>query len=153
MNPEQARAFGDLVRSRREELGLTRQQLAAAMEVRDSTVTRLEQGKFAAPRPDKLARLADALRLDLADVFATVGYLVPTTLPGWREYLTTKYPDLPPAAVDELVSAFLDVASRYGVPFDQGTDGRPPTRRRGATRPTRERLAEDFGEDFEDRPR
>ncbi len=147
MNPEQAREFGELVRAQREALGLTRQDLAARMEVRDSTITRIEQGKFAAPRPDKLARLAEQLRLDLADVFAMVGYIAPRELPRWQQYLQTKYPDLPEAAVDELHAALVDIAARFGVEMSpEEVPIETPVPR--VIRPTSERLVKEFGEDF-----
>jgi transcriptional regulator with XRE-family HTH domain len=55
MNQEQSQALGALIRARRLELGYTTYQLGAAAGVQNSTVVRIEQGKFAAPRPDKLA--------------------------------------------------------------------------------------------------
>ena len=63
---------------------------------------RLERGTYISPAPDKLARIAETLELDLADVFALAEYAVPTGLPALPQYLRLRYPDLSKAAVDEL---------------------------------------------------
>jgi transcriptional regulator with XRE-family HTH domain len=148
MNPEQARDLGQLVKARRESLNMTRNQLAELMQVRDSTVSRLEHGKFAAPRPDKLARLAEVLHLDLADVFARAGYVVPTEMPHWSHYLRAKYPDLPASAIQELRVLFTDLAARHNVaiPIEEIVDDQWPGQR---GKPTSGTLARAFGEDFE----
>jgi len=115
MTVEQAKAFGVFLRHRREALGLNRSQLARLIDTRDSTINRLEAGAISAPRPDKLTRIADYLHLDLADVFAMVGYAVPRQLPACLPYLRAKYPTLPQAAIEEMESDFKEVAARHGV--------------------------------------
>src|SRR5437870_5240835 len=102
MNPQQAKELGDRLRARREELGLSQRDLEAQTGVDNATITRIERGAFSAPRPDKLTRLADALGLSLADVFALAEYVVPDELPTFTPYLRSKYRDLPPPAVEEL---------------------------------------------------
>lgn len=69
MNQEQAKALGALIRQRRLELGYTTYQLGEAAGVPNSTVVRIEQGKFKAPRPDKLASFAQFLGMTLAELF------------------------------------------------------------------------------------
>jgi len=112
-------ALGALLRQRREDLGYSKTQLARAAGVRDSTVLRFEQGKFAAPRPDKLARFAKLLGLSLADLFAWAGYLVPDELPTFSAYLSTKYPDLSDTAVAELLGHFEELITRHGLELKQ----------------------------------
>ena len=119
MNQEQSKSLGELLRQKRKELGYTTYQLADAAGVRNSTVVRFEQGKFAAPRPDKLARFASLLELPLADVYARAGYLVPDELPTFEPYLKTKYQDLPATAIGELNQLFKELAVRYGLGIDQ----------------------------------
>jgi transcriptional regulator with XRE-family HTH domain len=94
MNQQQALVLGNLLRARRQELGFSTYQLAAAAGVNSSTVVRIELGQFAAPRPDKLAKFAKALKMNLAEVYAKAGYIVPEELPDLDTYLSTKYPDL-----------------------------------------------------------
>jgi transcriptional regulator with XRE-family HTH domain len=114
MNPEQARELGRQLRARRDELGLSVRDLAKLAELDNGTIVRIEQGAFAAPRPDKLSRIAEALGLNLADVFALADYSVPSELPSFSPYLRTKYRDLPVPAVEELERSFKRIAKRHG---------------------------------------
>lgn len=115
VNQEQAEELGKLLRERRQELGLSTHQLGAQVGVRQSTILRVEHGRFASPRPAKLARIAEALSLDLADVYVRAGYLLPDGLPSFEPYLTAKYRNLPESAVVELVGHFDELAARHGV--------------------------------------
>ncbi len=63
---------------------------------------RLERGVYAAPAANKLARIAEELVLELADVFALAGYAVPSSLPALPHYLKLRYPELQREAIDEL---------------------------------------------------
>jgi|HubBroStandDraft_1064217.scaffolds.fasta_scaffold26197_2 transcriptional regulator with XRE-family HTH domain len=102
MNPERAQRLGEFLRARRIELGLSARQVARTVDVRDSTIMRLERGAYAAPAADKLARVAGALKLELADVFALAGYVVPKSLPALPHYLKVRYPELADEAIGEL---------------------------------------------------
>jgi transcriptional regulator with XRE-family HTH domain len=102
MTQERAQRLGDFLRARRHELGLSARYVARAVNVRDSTIMRLERGCYAAPAPDKLARIAEVLRLELADIFALAEYLIPTSLPALPHYLRARYPELTNPAIDEL---------------------------------------------------
>lgn len=73
------------------------------------TVVRLEQGRFASPSPAKLAHLAAALNLPLADVFAGAGYLVPDELPSFEAYLRARYPELSARTRNRLIRYFQDI--------------------------------------------
>jgi transcriptional regulator with XRE-family HTH domain len=108
-----ARQFGLMLRERRESLGLTTRQLAAAAKVPHTTIVRIEQGRIAAPRPDKLARLATALGFTPGELFASVGYLHATDLPDLRTYLRAKYPGLPEAAITELGQQLDQLTSKH----------------------------------------
>lgn len=94
MNQQQARVLGNLLRAKRRALGFSTYQLAVAAGVNSSTVVRIELGKFAAPRPDKLAKFARALGMNLGEIFAMAGYIVPDDLPEIESYLQVKYPSL-----------------------------------------------------------
>lgn len=114
MNPKQAKELGRQLRARREELGLSLRDLEKLTDVDNGTIVRIEQGAFAAPAPDKLSRIADALKLSLADVFALAEYSTPSGLPSFSPYLRTKYRDLPAPAVEELERSFKRIAKRHG---------------------------------------
>ena len=87
--------LGSLLKQKRKALGLSLRQLAKLADVNDVNIFRLERGDCAAPAPDKLARIAEALGLSLADVYALADYAVPTDLPSFKPYLKTKYRGLP----------------------------------------------------------
>jgi transcriptional regulator with XRE-family HTH domain len=114
VEPTQAKELGQQLRTRREELGLSLRQLEKLADVDNGTIVRIEQGAFAAPAPDKLARIAEALDLSLADVFALAEYAVPGDLPSFQPYLRTKYRDMPREAVDDLNKAFARIVRKHG---------------------------------------
>jgi transcriptional regulator with XRE-family HTH domain len=120
---QRAQELGRKLRTRREELGLSTRRLAEQAGMDDATVVRLEQGAFAAPRPDKLSRIADALGLSLADVFAFAEYVVPGDLPSFHPYLLSKYPDMPQAAIDELLSEFDRITHEYDYALEGAQEG------------------------------
>ncbi|MBK6439182.1 MAG: helix-turn-helix domain-containing protein [Candidatus Microthrix sp.] len=92
MDEEQAKRLGAFLRARREELGWSSRRLAAECEMNDATIVRIENGQFAAPKPDKLSRITEALGLSLSDVFALADYAAPSDLPHFMPYLRTKVP-------------------------------------------------------------
>ena len=136
MDQDEARRFGHLLKRRRGELGLSTHDLGKLVGTRNSTIIRIEQGAFAAPRPDKLARIAEALHLSLADVYARAGYVVPDELPTFREYLAARYRDLPDVAASELARLFDELMIQHGssaatfvvdeVPSDEINDNEDP---------------------------
>jgi transcriptional regulator with XRE-family HTH domain len=119
MKPEQSKALGALLRERRQQLGYSTYQVAKAAGATNSTVVRFEQGQFAAPSPDKLARFAEMLGIPLADVYARAGYLIPDELPTFEPYLATKYKELPESALFELRQLFNALMKRHGLFTDQ----------------------------------
>jgi len=123
VEPEQAKELGQRLRARREELGLSLRQLEKLTDVDDGTLVRIEQGAFAAPAPDKLARIAEALGISLADVFALAEYAVPGDLPSFQPYLRSKYRDMPPEAVDDLNKAFARIVRKHGYDPEGPKDG------------------------------
>ena len=118
VEPERAQELGRRLRARREELGLSLRRLAERANVNDVTVMRLERGAFAAPRPDKLSRIAEVLGLTLADVFAYADYVVPGDLPSFHPYLLSKYRDMPQEAIDDLVNAFESIVQKHGYALE-----------------------------------
>jgi transcriptional regulator with XRE-family HTH domain len=59
---------GDKVKRYRRGAGLTQKQLADAAAVTQSTVTQIETGTIAEPRPGTLKKLADVLGVTPADL-------------------------------------------------------------------------------------
>lgn|GEM_PF-654060 len=137
MEPDQAVELGQMLRERREALGLSTRQLSARTGVNDVTISRIERGEFAAPRPDKLTRLAEALGLSAADVFAMADYVTPTELPSFTPYLRTKYRDLPAEAIAEIEQYAQRLANEHGVALagpapgeDEQPEPSPPSKKK-----------------------
>lgn len=123
MNREQAKRLGQWLKQRRQEAGISAVQLAKMVGTTDGTILRIEQGAFAAPDPHKLSRIAQALGLNLADVYAMAEYAVPDDLPSFQPYLRRKYGDMPSAAVKDLDRAFGEIAKKHGYDPDGPRDG------------------------------
>jgi transcriptional regulator with XRE-family HTH domain len=83
--------LGDLLKRERERAGLTVRQLADAAGLVPSTVSRLETGFIATPRPKHLQQLAGALGIEVEDLYVAAGYLTEDALPELRTYLRAKY--------------------------------------------------------------
>jgi len=65
--------FGALVRHHRKRAGLSQAQLAERIDRQTNAVQRLESGE-AAPTFDTVVRLAEALDVDVRDLFGVEGY-------------------------------------------------------------------------------
>ena len=115
MDKDQAVRFGKWLRERRHAAGMSTHELGDRIGARNSTIIRIEQGAFAAPSPDKLARIAEVLGISLADMYGHAGYAVPDDLPGFHAYLPARYQDLPESAVQELVELFESLLDRHGL--------------------------------------
>lgn len=123
MNQSQAPGLGQWLRERRQEAGIGTTELAKRTGINDATITRIEQGTIARPDPRKLSRIADALELNLADVYAMAGYATPTGLPSFQPYLRRKYQDLPETALDDLQQAFDRIIKQHGYDPHGPTNG------------------------------
>lgn len=102
---------------------MSARQLANVADMKQTTINRIEQGQFANPRPDTLVRLTEALGLNLADVYAHAGYVVPADLPSFKPYLRTKYRDLPTGEVEKIEAYAARLAKKHGVRLDGPAPG------------------------------
>jgi len=139
MNPQQAKKLGRHLRTTRESMGISAREVARRSAIPDSTVVRIEQGAFAEPTPDKLARMAAVLGLNLADLYVMADYPVPNELPTLRPYLRSKYRNLPSGAADEIEAYAQKLAMRHGVNLAgpaPGEDEAPAPTQSGGSRKT-----------------
>lgn len=107
------RKLGRFLKEAREAKGLSQRQLAKSVGIAFSSISRMEKGEFGSPDPAKLQRIAAVLDIDLEDIYAMAGYLVPKGLPEFGPYLRAKY-ELPETAVKELHKYFETLQDRYG---------------------------------------
>ncbi len=122
MEPDQAQRLGQFLRKARQDKQLSAMQLSELTGISDASIIRTEQGKVNSPAPDKLVRIAEALDVPVADVFALAEYMVVDELPTFAPYLRTKYAALPEEAVEALQSYAEHLAHKHGVQFLDGPD-------------------------------
>jgi transcriptional regulator with XRE-family HTH domain len=136
MDDKRAKQLGDLLRTKRRQLGLSTRALSDLADVPDSTIVRIENGMFAAPAPDKLARIADALDIPLADVYAIAEYAAPKQLPTLQPYLRAKYGHMTDREVKNVTNYVTELLGRRGVDLNgpaPGEDEAPEAPRRTKT--------------------
>jgi transcriptional regulator with XRE-family HTH domain len=100
------KSFGTILRSRREELGLSRRALAEQAAVDASHLLRLETGEKR-PTVELVKRLAKALQLRAEDLQAVANENLPRLAP----YLRAKY-NLDDESIAELEVHFAEVSRR-----------------------------------------
>lgn len=61
--------FGEIIRKRRKELGLTIEQLAEKADVSDGLISLLERKKLKDIKISNLQKISEALKLDMSDFF------------------------------------------------------------------------------------
>ncbi|MCL4367880.1 MAG: helix-turn-helix domain-containing protein [Actinobacteria bacterium] len=127
MTPEQAKILGQMLKARRAELSLSSHRLAELADIDQATVVRLEAGSIAAPRPDKLSRIAKVLALSGADIFALADYTVPQDLPTLKPYLRSKYRDMPSEDVEKIEAYVARLAKKHGLQVSEPAPGEDET--------------------------
>jgi transcriptional regulator with XRE-family HTH domain len=111
-NQEQAARLGAHVRHLRQAKGLSVRGLAAQAQVDATWLSRLEHGIYTSPDPRSLWRLAQALEIDVEELYLDAGYSDGRGLPGFGPYLRAKY-DLPAEAISQLEAHFELISEKY----------------------------------------
>ncbi len=95
------KTLGTFIRERRQDLGLTQEQLAERVgpSVRQSEISRLEHDGIALPRRSRLEEIAAALDVSIGDLLVTTGWMD-------EENRASLLPD--PAPLEDAVDDFLD---------------------------------------------
>jgi transcriptional regulator with XRE-family HTH domain len=127
MDKEHAQRLGAVIREHRQAAGLSLRDLDELTGVDNSLIARMEQGAILTPAPDKLSRIAEALHIPLADLYAIAGYDAPNELPALRPYLRTKYRRLPSSAADELEAYIDHLEQKHGVDLSGPKPGEDET--------------------------
>ncbi len=131
MDKDQAKRLGALIKAKRAEAGVSLPKLEALTGIDDGLLSRMESGLILTPSPDKLGRIADALKIPLADLYALADYAAPSQLPSMRPYLRTKYRELPEEAAEQLDAYVKRLAKKHGVDLSgpaPGEDEEPELR-------------------------
>lgn len=102
MIPSDMGLFDRTLRARREELGLGQGALAERVGVTQQTISRWESGEIIPP-PKRLARLAEALDLDVRRMLSYAGYLGAEPAGDDWDGLTVFYEHMPRLTNEELL--------------------------------------------------
>lgn len=122
MTEDERQALADLLRSRRQELGISASELARRAGIDKGLLTLLDQRKIAQPRVDTIRALAAALDIPLADLYAATNWLPEGSLPSLRPYMRAKYDNLPDEAVAEVERMVDRLTKKYGHGPKTGED-------------------------------
>jgi transcriptional regulator with XRE-family HTH domain len=102
-----SKSLGTFIRERRQDLGLTQEQLAERVGegVRQSEISRLEAGGVMLPRRDRLVALAAALEVSVGDMLLKTGWIEDGHLRDFDGALTA--PLLDGRSTDEAMSSAI----------------------------------------------
>jgi transcriptional regulator with XRE-family HTH domain len=125
LNEQQAAQLGALLRTARNDKGLSMARLAEHVDIAESWLLDLEKGRVRSPGMSYLARLTDALEIDAASVDIVTGGLFSRDLPGVRTYFRGRE-SLPSQAVSEIEAAINDIRKRYRRPDPDATPAITP---------------------------
>lgn len=116
MDDKQAKRLGAVIKERRHAVGLSLRGLRDVTGIDDGLLSRMESGAILTPAPDKLARIASALDLNLSDLYAMADYAVPGELPSPALYLRTKFRGgLPDRAMRSLTRELDQLLAKHGL--------------------------------------
>ena len=116
MDDKQAKRLGKVIKDRRNAAGISLRGLKDLTGIDDGLISRMESGAILTPAPDKLARIAAALDLNLSDLYAIADYAVPTEMPSPALYLRTKFRgDLSDRAMGSLTRELDQLLARHGL--------------------------------------
>lgn len=108
--------FGDFIRRRRFELGITLRELEERTGLDNSRLSRWEHGTKRPVSPDLMPQLADGLEVPVSDLYRLVAPDMADALPELRPYLHTKYGEqVPDGVLVELADHCEEVLARHGV--------------------------------------
>jgi transcriptional regulator with XRE-family HTH domain len=127
-------SLGQFIRSRRLELGLTQEQLAARVgeHVAQAEISRLERDKVALPRRPRMEHLAFALEIPLGILLARSGWTAADDIPASALENAASNAELK-ASIDELQAnndhlraSLLDLLRENAVLMGLSVDPEPP---------------------------
>jgi transcriptional regulator with XRE-family HTH domain len=101
--------LGRTIRRARTSKGLSTPALAAAIGATHSTITRLENGEHKSVSPQRLARLGDALGIDLFE------QAIYPNLPQFTPYMRARYKDLSPQGIAAIAAYAERIAKKRGT--------------------------------------
>ncbi len=112
MTEAQAKKLGELLMRTRERQGLSLRMLAEQADIDYTWLTRIEQGKFTHPAPDRLARVVEVLGIDPARIDKASHDYLAGSLPSLRTYFRSKE-KASPEEIAEIEAAVTKIRTKY----------------------------------------
>jgi transcriptional regulator with XRE-family HTH domain len=112
MNGTQAARLGRLLAQARRNKGLSLRAAAHQARVDFAWLSRLEQGRYQQPAPERLTRIAEALGIDPERIDRVTQGHVSGSLPGVRTYFRSKY-ELTGEEIDEIERVVDDIKRKH----------------------------------------
>ena len=112
-NSGQSTQIGNLLKRRREELGLSQEAMAKKLGVSRAHLSRIEHGDYAQPSPVVLGNASKILDISADDLYLITGYVPYSELPSLRACLMARHPDWPEHAIDEIDAFYGFMCSKY----------------------------------------
>lgn len=107
--------LGSLIKEKRQAAGLRQDELAHELDLSAAYMSHLERGDYRSPKPQVLMRIAKRLDVNLADLYAITGCMLPADLPDFSAYLHAKHPDWPEPVIDQLTSYYDFQKQTHGL--------------------------------------
>jgi transcriptional regulator with XRE-family HTH domain len=117
MTESQAQALGKLLQAAREKQGLSFRELAERSGVALASLAHIESGASREPLPSRVARLAEVLNVDPAEIDRVSGDHLARSLPSVRTYFRSKG-QASKAEVDEIERVVAEIHAKYGTPSE-----------------------------------
>jgi transcriptional regulator with XRE-family HTH domain len=113
MDMTPTKKLGKLIARHRKAARLSQEGLGALAGLAGSTIQRYETGFIEQPDPYKLLRIAEALDIEVEELYAAAGLKVSSQLPAFGTYLRTRYGQLPEKALKEVEAHFEELRQQY----------------------------------------
>ena len=123
--------LGNFIRETREHKGLSAPKLAEAVGVHHSAIVRIQHGEIRQPRPALLAKIAEALGVSAADLYALAGYRSEDEMPDLKGWLNVKHRGLPESAHLELQGHLDYLLDKYAR--ETNNDAKDTTKPKGGS--------------------
>lgn len=114
----EAKRIAVIIRRRRQELHLTRSDLARRTGLAHSSILRLEEGTFAHPSPRSLKAIADGLELPVNVLLDETGWMPKVQRSSHRPHVTITYYRIPAEVARDIQAAVDAIATQHRTSFD-----------------------------------
>ncbi len=112
MNESQASRLGRLLAQARRNKGLSLRVVADQAKIAHVWLTRVEQGHYLHPAPERITRLAEVLGIDPERIDRVTKGHVSSNLPTVRTYFRSKY-DLTATEIDQIEQVVEEVQRNH----------------------------------------